>query len=36
MTSKLSINLRKLEFSPTHNPLVEPQQLKTKRRLVRP
>ena len=35
MTSKLSINLRKLEFSPTHNPLVEPQQLKTKRRLVK-
>lgn len=35
MTSKLSINLRKLEFSPTYNPLVEPQQLKTKRRLVK-
>ena len=35
MSQKLSINLRKLEFSPTHNPLVEPQQLKTKRRLVK-
>lgn len=35
MTKKLSINLRKLEFSPTFNPLMEPQQIKTKRRLVR-
>ena len=31
----MSINLRKLEFSPTFNPLVEPQMLKTKRRLVK-
>ena len=31
----MSINLRKLDFSPTINPLIEPQQIKTKRRLVR-
>ncbi len=35
MSQKLSINLRKLEFSPTFNPLVEPQQLRTRRRLVK-
>ena len=33
--SILSINLRKFQYSPTVNPLMEPQQLKTKRRLVR-
>lgn len=31
----LSINLRKLEFSPSVNPLIEPQQIQTKRRLVK-
>jgi len=31
----LSINLRKLEFSPSVNPLVEPQQIQTKERLVK-
>jgi len=31
----LSINLRKLEYSPSHNPLVEPQAIKAKRRLVK-
>ena len=31
----MSINLRKLDYSPTINPLIEPQQIKTKRRLVR-
>jgi hypothetical protein len=31
----LSINLRKLDYSPTVNPLVEPQELHTKNRLVR-
>lgn len=31
----MSVNLRKLDYSPTRNPLVEPQDLKTKRRLVR-
>lgn len=35
MTEKLSINLRKLEFSPTHNPLVEPQTIRSKRRWVK-
>lgn len=35
MSEKLSINLRKLEFSPTHNPLVEPQTIKSKRRWVK-
>ena len=29
------INLRKLELSPTVNPLIEPQQISTKRRLVK-
>lgn len=33
--AKLSFNLRKLEYSPTVNPLVEPQQIQTKRRYVR-
>ena len=32
---KLSFNLRKLEYSPVVNPLVEPQQIQTKRRYVR-
>ena len=31
----MSTNLRKLEYSPTYNPLMEPQQIKTKRRLVK-
>jgi hypothetical protein len=31
----LSFNLRKLDYSPLVNPLVEPQQLKTRRRLVK-
>ena len=31
----MSINLRKLDYSPSFNPLMEPQQLKTKRRLVK-
>jgi hypothetical protein len=35
MPEKLSINLRKLEFSPTHNPLVEPQTIRSKRRWVK-
>lgn len=30
-----SINLRKLEYSPTVNPLVEPQEIKSKRRYVK-
>lgn len=30
-----SINLRKLEYSPTVNPLVEPQEIKSKRRVVK-
>lgn len=32
---KLSINLRKLDYSPSFNPLVEPQTIKAKRRLVK-
>lgn len=32
---KLSFNLRKLNYSPTINPLMEPQQVQTKRRYVR-
>lgn len=32
---KLSFNLRKLNYSPTINPLMEPQQVHTKRRYVR-
>lgn len=35
MEEKLSINLRKLTYSPSINPLVEPQQITTKRRFVR-
>lgn len=35
MEEKLSINLRKLTYSPSVNPLVEPQQITTKRRFVR-
>lgn len=35
MGPKLSINLRKLEYSPVINPLVQPQFLKTRRRLVK-
>lgn len=35
MPTKVSVNLRKLDYSPLHNPLVEPQQLKTRRRLVK-
>lgn len=31
----LSINLRKLEYSPSFNPLVEPQTIRAKRRLVK-
>lgn len=31
----LSINLRKLDYSPSFNPLVEPQTIKAKRRLVK-
>lgn len=31
----MSFNLRSLNYSPTLNPLVEPQELKTKRRLVK-
>lgn len=31
----MSVNLRKLEYSPTINPLVEPQEIKTKRRYVK-
>ena len=31
----MSFNLRKLEYSPLINPLVEPQQIRTKRRLVK-
>jgi hypothetical protein len=31
----LSINLRKLDYSPTFNPLVEPQTITSKRRLVK-
>jgi len=31
----VSINLRKLDYSPTINPLVEPQEIKSKRRYVR-
>ena len=33
--SKMSINLRKLDYSPTINPLMEPQQVTSKRRFVR-
>lgn len=32
---KMSINLRKLDYSPTINPLMEPQQVTSKRRYVR-
>lgn len=32
---KLSINLRKLQYSPSFNPLVEPQTIKARRRLVK-
>lgn len=35
MSAKTTINLRKLEYSPTINPLVHPQQVTTKRRYVR-
>lgn len=31
----MSINLRKLDYSPTINPLVEPQEIKSKRRYVK-
>lgn len=32
---KMSVNLRKLEYSPAINPLMEPQQISSKRRYVR-
>ena len=32
---KVSINLRKLDYSPSFNPLVEPQTIRAKRRLVK-
>lgn len=35
MSTRGKTNLRKLEFSPTVNPLMEPQQVTTKRRYVR-
>jgi hypothetical protein len=35
MDQKMSFNLRKLNYSPTVNPLLEPQQITTKRRYVR-
>lgn len=31
----MSVNLRKLDYSPTINPLVEPQEIRSKRRFVR-
>lgn len=35
MSSNRSINLRSLDYSPTVNPLVEPQEIRSKRRYVR-
>lgn len=35
MQEKLSINLRKLDYSPSRNPLVEPQTIKSRRRWVK-
>lgn len=35
MSTKPPVNLRKLDYSPSLNPLVEPQEIQTKRRLVR-
>lgn len=35
LSTKPPVNLRKLDYSPSLNPLVEPQEIKTKRRLVK-